>query len=506
MTGRVDTTVRPIKGPSASAAIPGTLKSGVLATLFASAVLLLGPLVLVPLFVKYLGPADYGIWLIILTTTNYLFLLNLGIGQTVGVEAGKAYARSDPGYLSTVLSSAWVIYWAVVLFVAVPIVITGIVLAIVGDAPSTRHYVAFAIAATCFLVGLPLRLFNIALRAEHRVHEEQLINTAVATVRYCAIAAVLVGGLKLLPLAAVYGLLGLLPGLIAWLRLRQLLPELRIGLGTYDRKMARSMLTPSAAYWTLSFASILAFGIDNVVIGAFLGAEHVPAYAVSMQLVLSLHGVIGIASTVASPIISARFAQRDSEQLATLYWFLLRTALLAGGFVALVLWITGSEVIQLWAGQGIFPGDAAFAFMLIFMLIQISVQPADSLLQSAGRHFRYARLGLIEAALNVALSIWWVQVWGMTGVIAATVCARLATNGWYLHLASLTLLGQSWRNLLSCLLRLIVIPLAAAALALAFVGGDPHLLIKLGVALAAYSVAIACTSRGTLSDLISYIK
>ena len=53
------------------------------ASLTVKIVSVLGPLVLVPLFVKYLTLEEYGIWLIVLSITSFFYLTNVGILQVV---------------------------------------------------------------------------------------------------------------------------------------------------------------------------------------------------------------------------------------------------------------------------------------------------------------------------------------------------------------------------------------------------------------------------------------
>jgi hypothetical protein len=59
------------------------------------------------------------------------------------------------------------------------------------------------------------------------------------------------------------------------------------------------------------------------------------------------------------------------------------------------------------------------------------------------RHYGYALLAVFEGGLNLALSLWWVRHWELAGVIGATIAARLATNGWYMPVAALSVIGMN---------------------------------------------------------------
>ncbi|HEX2826080.1 MAG TPA: hypothetical protein VHP37_07025 [Burkholderiales bacterium] len=474
------------------------------------AVLFIGPLLLVPVYVSRLGEAEYGAWLIIMSLTGYLALLNLGIAQTVAVETAAAHVASDGAQLSRVLSTAWIAYWIAIGIAAVALCAGAVIAYVLGFRLPLDQLTAGAISATGFLLALPLQLFTVTLRSTQRVHEEQLIVTSVTIARYAGLAAALVAGCRLVGLAIVNAAFSVIPGTLALLRLRSLVPGLVIARARFDRTFARQLLAPSSAYWVLSLAAIFVFGIDSLVIAAYLGPEYVPRYAVPMQLIMGLQGVIAIFAAVAQPQISAAFALHDIRRLKLLHELLLGISLLAGGGAALVLWMTGETLIPMWAGSGIFPGDAAFFFMLVFFVVQASLGPADVLLQASAQHQRYAVMSVAEAILNVALSIWWIQLWGLTGVIAATVCARLATNAWYLHYKSSALLGVSAARAVGALVRLVVIPVAAAAAAAELVRFHAHAPVAawtaLPVALAVFVLLVGVTGRQTVSQLWRYAR
>jgi hypothetical protein len=87
------------------------------------------------------------------------------------------------------------------------------------------------------------------------------------------------------------------------------------------------------------------------------------------------------------------------------------------------------------------------------------------------RHYGYAACALIEGALNLGLSLWWVHVFGLAGVIAATVVARLATNGWYMIVAANRTLAATTIDQL----RRLAPGAAVAAVALASAAALPEL-------------------------------
>jgi O-antigen/teichoic acid export membrane protein len=90
------------------------------------------------------------------------------------------------------------------------------------------------------------------------------------------------------------------------------------------------------------------------------------------------------------------------------------------------------NILVWWVGKGIYPGDRTFTLMILLLVIQIVVEPSWMLLIATTRHYGAAAVHTLESFLNLALSLWWVRTWGLSGVIAATVVARIMTSGWYI--------------------------------------------------------------------------
>jgi hypothetical protein len=69
----------------------------------------------------------------------------------------------------------------------------------------------------------------------------------------------------------------------------------------------------------------------------------------------------------------------------------------------------------------------------LFLLIGSAwVSSASTFLWATTQHYAWSALTVCEGILNLALSLWWVRIWGLSGVIGATVAASLLTNFWYL--------------------------------------------------------------------------
>jgi len=187
------------------------------------------------------------------------------------------------------------------------------------------------------------------------------------------------------------------------------------------------------------------------------------------------------------PAVTAHNAVGDSRTLSAGYLLFVRVAMVFAAGACLCLWLGGRSLLQHWAGAGVFPGYSTFGIQLALLFIQVLVAPGDAILMGTSRHYVYARLAVLEGVLNLALSLWWVRIWGLPGVIAGTVAARLLTNGWYIPLAATRVTGLGVRNFVRGVAR-------TAAASLVAAGAVAFSLAPWGMSAAAGAIGVACAA------------
>ncbi len=402
------------------------------------AVSFLLPLVLVPLFVRYLGAGLYGQWIIILSVVSYLGLAELGFSQAFGNRAAETIAAGRPTELRRLVSSAFFAYAATAAALLALFAAAGLLLwtRLVGESDGAA-YTAFAAAFILTACAFPLKIHTMLLRSHERVDREQSIGLWSNLIRSVAMALALLAGFKLIAIAAVHGLSVLANGLAAYFQSARITPAARPRLADFSIETMRSLVKPGLAFWMLGVSHTLMFGLDNLVIGYVLGAEAVTGYAVPMRLVMVPMGLFAVGFASLWPTVTRHYSRGNLDVLQSGFRLGVRLALLYGVASAVALWIAGPAIVEAWVGPGIFPGRATFALQLAMLVIQVLVIPADTVLMATTRHYGYAAAAIGEGILNLGLSLWWIHLFGLPGVIAGTVVARLLTNGWYMPVAAL---------------------------------------------------------------------
>ncbi|HTT75066.1 MAG TPA: oligosaccharide flippase family protein [Candidatus Binataceae bacterium] len=426
------------------------------------------PVVTVPFCVRYLGARLYGEWLMILSLTAYLGLANLGIAQTVGNRIAEATAFNRRGEIRTLVATG---FWTYALLAIGLIAALVTVIPVIADhwLRSAGASAALIIYIVLICLAMPARIYQAALRGFERVDCEQALD-ALSTLARTALAVIaLAAGGKLIAIAMVNGCSALLAAALAYPLARRIGGAIQPLPERFQWHCLRSLIRPSAAFLALQAGTTLTLGIDNLVIGAVLGAAAVTRYAVPFRLIWMAALVFTVAVNAAMPTITGHYALAQQRVLVRHYLIALRLALLFATCGAMLLWTAGPSLIGWWAGPEVFPGRAVFAMQIALFAILAVTAPSTAILAATTRHYRYAASTIVEGLLNLALSLLWVRRYGLAGVIGATIAASLLTTSWYVSAAAPAVIGLGWRPMLHRLA--LPITISTGALAVTVIAG-----------------------------------
>jgi Na+-driven multidrug efflux pump len=127
----------------------------------------------------------------------------------------------------------------------------------------------------------------------------------------------------------------------------------------------------------------------------------------------------------------------------------------------------GRNFIALWAGRQVVVDQATFWSLTGVLAVNVFTQPAFFLIVATSKHKTYSYLCLAEGTLNLALSYWWVHVWGVRGVALGTLVSQIVFSGVYLPWAGMRIVALPLlRTLARSLFRLVAPVLAGFLVAL----------------------------------------
>jgi O-antigen/teichoic acid export membrane protein len=386
----------------------------------------------IPITVRYLGPENFGVWVTISTTLSMLLVLDLGVTNSLTNFISEAYARDDRDHASTYTTTA------LGAMLAISLLLAGIAWSIwpslhwdrlfhlssAAEAPTVGKAVAAALAI--FLVGLPSGLAPKILGGYQELRTANLF-TAVGSLMNLLSIILMVhfhAGLVALVTASSAALVGANIVALVWIFFFYK-PWLAPRLKHLEGLAARRMILSGSEFFLLQIAGLIAFNSDNLVVIHYLGPAQVAAYSVAWRLV----GYATIAQTLITPALwpafSEAFSRGDLPWIRHTFRRTMALTMTIALAASLLFALAGRWIIRIWASHAAVPTEELLLLMCVWVLISTFMTNTATVLVAKGETRLQAWCSLASAALNLALSIYWVQRIGAPGVILATIVSFL---------------------------------------------------------------------------------
>lgn len=379
--------------------------------------------VLTPLMVHLMGDQDYGLWVTIFSLTGYFGLFDQGIRPSLVRYVSRDHALGDDQGLSRTLSSALALYGAV----GVVTLIATLVVAFqfghwfhLTPEAEPQARIVLLLAGASVALGFPLGVFGAALSGLQRYDLANAIGMGVSVLRALAFVVVLRLGYGLIGLAAASLVMNLLGHGLSWVFARRIVPNVHLGA----RHVTRETLARIGAYSSIAFlgalASSIAFQTDSLVITAFLGAALVTPFALAAGLVENVRSLVHSATWVLSPTASELETKGESGKLHQMMIAGSMYSVLLSWPVLMALVIFGSNLLHTWVDAKHASAAHLITILAIPTLLSLPQSGTSALLFGISRHKGVVVLSVLNALLNLGLSLLWVRSYGLTGVALGT--------------------------------------------------------------------------------------
>jgi len=381
---------------------------------------------LAPYVVNSLGATYYGIWAVTLQFTGYLYLMDFGVRDAAIRYVAKFYAMGATRRLNEIVRVSLEAYF--------PIFIGAVVLSITG-ALAFPHFLTIEsvpeteISLVFFLTGLTIAqmfLFNVfsgVLGGIQRFDIGNYIGMSIGLVRAGLVVAVLDAGYGIVGLALAQLGVSLTSSIVNLFAARYALKQegIELRLVRVSNRRRRVLIRRVLGYSVFVFINNIGqktnLAAGALIIAFFLPVASVTPYAIAASLAGYVRSLIQASSWVFNPLVSHYAALNDTEGLETAVRRGAKLAVVVGLPVLVAFMLVGDAFIGLWMGPDFVIDTATVLFVLAIMeLVSAPHHVMAAALYGISKHKELAVLRVIEALLNVSLSIWLVQIYGVIGV------------------------------------------------------------------------------------------
>jgi O-antigen/teichoic acid export membrane protein len=426
-------------------------------------------LVLPPFLVHHMAPTEYSAWVLILQLSAYVNVLDFGLQTAIGKYVAEYDASGDREASHHLVSTSFTI-----LAVSAAIACAALA-AMVWGVPRLFHQMPPELVGdvriALFAVGLSTAFalpFGIFLSTFTGL-QRYVFPTVVAIVGRVGSAAVLIVLIimhgSLVQLALVMAGFNFATAIVQYIGWRRFVKErVEFSFLLFHRRSAIRLAKYSSVLFIWTLSMLLISGLDIVIVGHY-DYGNTGFYAVANN---AANFMLAIVSSVFGPLVPAVSSMQSGStpgRIGDLCTKTTRYCVLLLLLLGLPVFFGAYPLLSLWVGKRYAIQSALYLEVLVLgnVVRQIAL-PYVLVVVATGRQHLATIGAIVEACVNVSLSIWLVQRIGAVGVAIGTLCGAFVGLGMHLLVSisrtQATILIQRSRFLLQGILRpfLIVAP------------------------------------------------
>jgi O-antigen/teichoic acid export membrane protein len=397
--------------------------------LLGAAIPALVALATVPLVVKGLGEASYGVYSLVTAIVGYFSLIDINVTAGSVKYIAQYSARQDRERISETVCFGLLIYaglgaaGALGLYVGAHWFVTSVFSvppALVPEAVAT-----IKVAALGFLIGQLQSYLQSVPQSLMRFDIASWIEIVFGTVVPLLTVAVLLLGYGLFEVILLRVVASFVNSLILWRAIRRLLPDLS---WRRPRAAIRRELLGFSAYSFLSrFASLSYSYADKLIIGALVGVTGLAYFTVASTLANRVLGMTYRLSGVFFPATSALAASGQVERLGRLYLKASRYVVFINASALVLLAVFAEPILRYWMNPEFARNGAVVLAVMALSQFVDSLTSLPSLVNDGMGHPRTSGMFALTRALLGLAVVWAGVAWfGIDGaawghLLASTV-------------------------------------------------------------------------------------
>lgn len=379
---------------------------------------------MLPFNTRYLGPADYGLWMLAASIVSYFPVLDLGYAASIDRFVAFYRARRDAQAINEVASTLFCVFAAigVVAFAIVVVVASqvGTFFNVSADQAETGGLVMLLVGLQ-FTAGLPFAAYGGVVNGFQRTYLNGIVGAAVALAVAVVNVTVLLMGGGLVTLVACMTATRMLGYLAYRLNAYRVFPLLRVRASLFRRERLREVTGFSVYMLVQNIANKVNYATDPMVIAAFLTTGSVAVWTVAQRLADMVLRLTNQLNEVLFPVVVDCDSAQRNDRLRDVLVQGTRISLALALPVAGTLALLAPQVVVAWTGP-VYRGAAVLLQVLAaVVLVRVGTNTASTILRGAGHHKLLAVSNVAAAALNLALSIVLIRFQGLQGVAIATL-------------------------------------------------------------------------------------
>jgi O-antigen/teichoic acid export membrane protein len=389
---------------------------------------------------RSLGGERFAAWSLMLQLSAIAAYFDFGLQTILGRFVAQAAERGEDDTLSKLASTSMRLLAVAALFPLAACVSFLPFLPVVFHSSSVVILHEIQKGAAILVIGTALSLpLSACTGLLVGLHRNEIPAVAIGASRLFGAVTIIVCiryTSSLIILALCFTSWNLLGGIAQLFWVKRLLPFLRVSARLYDGNIGKALVHQSLILTVLSFCMILISEVDLTVVGHF-NFIAVGPYSIATTLTTFLSGLNATVCAAFYAPIAVMQQRGDQTGIRTSLEKLTLLASLINVVIIVANYLLGKALLTLWVGPAYMPKTFPILQVLLAAnAIRLVAGPFAAGVIATGRHKALISGTVIEAAVNLPLSILGAVVMGPIGVAYGTLAGAVVGVVWILIVTS----------------------------------------------------------------------
>ncbi len=380
-------------------------------------------LLLFPFMVSHIGKEVYGAYLLVTTFVGYFGVLDFGVGSAVAKYTAEFLGQDNREKVNKIINSSLFFYMIVGFIVTIALLILSFSfdhIFKIGSANVAIMRQLFWVAAGASLFIWSGKTFDGVLYGLQRFDYLAINNIAATILTGISAYFIFTHNLGMVWFLALSYFFIIVRYVISYLLIRYRILKITIGFPYFDKETFKIIFGFSFFLFLSTLSSLLIFNFDSFVIGAFTSVSAVTLYGVGYSL---QNGFRAINSLISGPLFPAGAqmeGKNEQDKQKELLFKGTKYMILVFAPIVIITIIFAKLFITNWMGMGFAGSILPAQVLIVFWLFTSSIEVGANLLMAKGYVKVIFKITVLNALLNIALSLALVKPLGILGVVLGT--------------------------------------------------------------------------------------
>lgn len=393
----------------------------------------------IPFIISNTSQTNYGFWLTIGSIMTWISITDLGIGTALSRQLIKVQTHFSGLQLlqkrNELLSTSFIFFLiaSFVFFVCSALIYPFTINWFhISDIDSITYQNTYFLASFSGAISLPLSIYGGILEANQKIvlHRNIASVSSIFNILFSVICIYFFKNVQYLSLSLL--LTVLVKSLFLYFYAHKNY-KFSIQLCLFSKSDFLQLFKYGGSFQIAKLANTVASNTDNVFIGSFLGLSLVPNYTFTSKLFQTFAVVfVSKIPTVLFPGLSEIFDQEGHKRIIFIFRCLIKILFRIGIFASAYVYLFNYDFVRLWVGESNYGGDYLNWIFVYLLFFETIFRGMSALVLVYGDMAYWAIVSLLEAIVNILLSVLLIKDFGLWGVALATAISRTFTTGVYL--------------------------------------------------------------------------